>query len=281
MKSKAKEKGRVVKTISHVCNLPEMYSKRLVDVPLGTGDTTSVHGGELAEEVAGQIDGAVVAAHALVNDGTGGGLAVVGDGHGLAAVTVLHDTNGQGKDVLGGAVVGGAAGAGVGGSGGGIVESDHAVARGALGAGASVTAASSGLSVGGAGVGGSGRAGGGGGGGGGRGSGSSLCLNGGSGSGLGSASAGGRHSLLLLGSLRGSDNGGSSGGRDSSDGHGNNGGGGNLVGVESGGDIDGGPDDVGNGLPNNSALGDWSGIAGHGEESASEGECLGDRGHCD
>lgn len=107
-------------------------TQRLVDVPLGTRDTALVHGGQLTEEVTRQIDGGVVATHALVDHNTSGGLALVCDGNGLAAVTVGHDTVRQGKNVLNGTIVGGATGAGVGAGGGSIVEGDLTVARGAL-----------------------------------------------------------------------------------------------------------------------------------------------------
>jgi hypothetical protein len=249
-----------------------------VDVPLGTTDTTLVHRGQLAEQVTGQVDGAVIATHALVNDGTGGGLTVVLDGDGLAAVTVLHDAVGKGKDVLDSAVVGVAAGAGVGGSGGGVVESDHAVAGGTLGASAGASTDGRGRGRGRSRGGSLGS---------GSGSGGSLFLDdrlgsgvslglhgrsGGSGSGSGGRGGGGRLDLLhLLGG-----NSSSSNGRDDGD----NGGSG-LVRVDSGGDIDGSPDDIGDGLPNDGAFSEGSRVASQGEESASKGESLGDRSHCE
>jgi len=280
-------------------------TQRLVDVPLGTIDTALVHGGQLTEEVTRQIDGAVVATHALVDHNTSGGLALVCDGDGLAAVTVGHDTVGQGENVLDGTIVGGATGAGVGAGGGSVVEGDLTVARGALGADAGA-GADSGLGVGGTGGSrGSGRSGGlslhdG------SGSGRGLGLHGGSGSSSGSGGGGGGCSLLhLLGrSLnsrdRGSGSGGGSGGRSllyflgRGLNNGGSGGGRDGVGdhrddsssvsglrVDGGGDIDGGPDDISDGRPNDGAFGNGSRVASQGEESASKGESLGDRSHCE
>lgn len=258
-----------------------------------------------------QIDGTVVATHALVDHNTSGGLAIVCDGDGLAAVTVGHDTVGKGENVLDGTIVGGAAGAGVGAGGGSVVEGNLAVARGAFGADADA-AATSGLDVGCLGVGGTGSS---------RGSGRrdlsiyngsgrgrGLGLHGGSGSGGGSGGGGGRSLLHLLGrglnsrgrdrgsgsgggggsgrrSLlyllgRGLNNGGSSGGRDGID-HRNDSSSVSGLRVDGGGDIDGGPDDISDGLPNDSAFGNGSRVASQGEESASKGESLGDRSHCE
>lgn len=284
-------------------------TQRLVDVPLGTTDTTLVHGGQLTEEVTRQIDGAVVATHALVDHNTSGGLAVVCDGDGFAAVTIGHDTVGQGENVLHGTIVGGAAGAGVGAGGGSVVEGDVTVARGALGADAGAAAASLGvgcLSVGGtSGSRGSGRRGlslydgsgsgrglglhggsgsGSGGGGGGR---SLLHLLGrslnsrdrGSGSGGGGGGSGGRSLLYLL--SRGLNNGDSGGGRDGVGDHRDDSSSVSGLRVDGGGDIDGGPDDISDGLPNDGAFGNGSRVASQGEESASKGESLSDRSHCE
>lgn len=256
---------------------------RLVDVPLNTGDATSIkrasHG---LKEGARQVDGVVVTAHALVDDGTGLGNTVVGDGDGLAAVTVGHDTVGQSKDKLSETVVGGAARAGVGGSGGSVVVGNVTSAGGALAAGAGVARAG-------------GRAGAGAGGGSSRGSrrggraaglgGGGLNDGGGSGGRLGSggrgSNDGGGGGLLLVESL-------SSGGS-LDGGSGLHGGGGDhrhdgglsltMTGVDGGGHIDGLPDDISDGLPHNSALVDGGSEAREGEESASEGESLGDWGH--
>lgn len=51
--------------------------------------------------------------------------------------------------------------------------------------------------------------------------------------------------------------------------------------VDGGGDIDGGPYDISDGLPNDGAFGNGGRVAGQGEESASKGESLGDRSHCE
>jgi hypothetical protein len=233
---------------------------RLVDVPLNTGDATSIErASQGLEESARQVDGVVVTAHALVDDGTGLGNTVVGDGDGLAAVTVGHDTVGQSKDKFGGTVVGGAARAGGGGSGGSVVVSNVTSAGGALAAGAGVARAG-GRAGAGASRGsrrGSSRRG--------RAAGLGGGLNNGGGSGCGLGSGG-----------WGSNDGGGGGGDDRHDG--------GLsrlavTGVDGGGHIDGLPDDISDGLPHNSALVDGGSEARDGEESASEGESLGDWGH--
>lgn len=316
-----KKKGKSRQDHIRLRNLPEMCplfifiimairinarsTQRLVDVPLGTIGTALAHGGQLTEEVTRQIDRAVVATHALVDHNTSGGLALVRDGDGLAAVTVGHDTVGQGENVLDGTIVGGATGAGVGAGGGSVVEGDLTVARGALGADAGA-GADSGLGVGGTGGSrGSGR--------GlslhdGSGSGRGLGLHGGSGSSSGGGGGSGRRSLLhLLGrSLNSRDRGSGSGGGRGSGGrsllyllgrglnNGGSSGGRDGVGddrddsrslsglrVDGGGDIDGGPDDISDGLPNDGAFGNGSRVASQGEESASKGESLGDRSHCE
>jgi hypothetical protein len=256
---------------------------RLVDVPLNTGDATSIErASQGLEESARQVDGVVVTAHALVDDGTGLGNTVVGDGDGLAAVRVGHDTVGQSKNKLGSTIVGGAARAGVGGSGGSVVVSNVTTAGGALAAGAGVARAG-------------GRAGAGASRGSRRGSsrrgraaglGGGLNNGGGSGCGLGSggwgSNDGGGGGLLLIEGLS------SGGGLDG--GGGLRGGGGDdrhdgglsrlaVTGVDGGGHIDGLPDDISDGLPHNSALVDGGSEARDGEESASEGESLGDWGH--
>lgn len=256
-------------------------SANLVDVPLNAGDATSVERASNGlEESARQIDGVVVTAHALVDNGTGLGNAVVADGNGLAAVRVGHDTVGQSKDELGGAIVGGAARAGVGASGGSIVVGNVTRARGALVAGAGVARAGSGARAGAG-----GRSG--------RGSGRSRArlggglLNGsGSGGGLGSGGrgsdggGGGSGSLLLLQILgRGSglSGGGSLDGAGSD--HGNDRGSGVATGVDGGGHVDGLPDDIGDGLPNDGALVEGRSVARNGKEGTSEGESLGNGGH--
>jgi len=249
---------------------------RLVDVPINTGDATSIkRASQGLEESARQVDGVVVTAHALVDDGTGLGNTVVGDGDGLAAVRVGHDTVGQSKDELGSAVVGGAARAGVGSSGSSVVVGDVTSAGGALIAGAGVARAGGGAGAGAGGRSGRGsrrgRAGLGGGG-----------LNDRSGSGgRGSDSGGGGGGLLLLGSLNSSSGLSSGGGLDGGGGnHGHDGGSRVAAGVDGGGHIDGLPDDISDSLPHDSALVDRGSEARDGEESASEGESLGDWGHC-
>jgi hypothetical protein len=258
---------------------------RLVDVPLNTGDATSIkRASQGLEESARQVDGVVVTAHALVDDGTGLGNTVVGDGDGLAAVRVGHDTVGQSKNKLGGTIVGGAARAGVGGSGGSVVVSNVTTAGGALAAGAGVARAG-------------GRAGAGAGGGSSRGSragragragldGGSLNDGSSSGGGLGSggwgSNGGGRGGGLLLIEGLGS-GGGLNGGGGLDRGGGDHRHDGSLslalAGVDGGGHIDGLPDDISDGLPHDSALVDGGSEARDGEESASEGESLGDWGH--
>lgn len=248
----------------------------LVDVPLNAGDATSVErASDGLEESARQIDGGVVTAHALVNNGTSLGNAVVGDGHGLAAVRVGHDTVGQSKDELGGAVVGGAARAGVGSSGGSVVVGNVTSARGALIAGAVVARAGSGARAG-AGRGssrGSGRSRAGLGGGG-------LNDGGGSGGRGSDRGGGGGGSLLLLQGLSGGGGLNGGGGLDSGGGDdGNDGSSGVATGVDGGGHIDGLPDDISDGLPHDGALVEGSSEARDGKEGTSEGEGLGDWGH--
>jgi hypothetical protein len=246
---------------------------RLVDVPLNAGDATSVkRASQGLEESAGQVNGVVVASHALVDGGTGLGDAVVGDGDGLAAVAVGHDAVGQGEDELCQAVVGGAAGAGVGGAGGSVVVGDVTGAGGVLGAGTGVARAGGGAGAGGRSSSGSSRRG--------RAGRGNSSLDDGSSSGGGSL-LGGRRGLLLqslgsgggLGSGSGLDGGGGHHGNDGRDSRG-------LAGVDGGGDIDSLPDDIGDGLPNDGALVDGSREARDGEESASEGKGLGNGGHC-
>jgi hypothetical protein len=256
---------------------------RLVDVPLNTGDATSIErASQGLEESARQVDGVVVTAHALVDDGTGLGNTVVGDGDGLAAVTVGHDTVGQSKDKFGGTVVGGAARAGVGAGGGSIVVGNVTRARGALAAGAGVARAGSGARAGAGGRSGRGsrrsraRLGGG-----------SLNDGGGSGGSLGSGGrgsdggGGGSGGLLLL-QILGRRSGSGGGGLDSagSD-HGNDRGSSVATGVDGGGHVDGLPDDISDGLPNDGALVERSSVARNGKEGTSEGEGLGNGGHCE
>ena len=88
-----------------------------------------------------EVNRRVVAAHALVNDGTSGGGASVLDGDGLAAVAVLHDALRQGEDVLRVTIVGGSAAAGGGLRGGSVVEGNFTRAGRALGAGTLVARA--------------------------------------------------------------------------------------------------------------------------------------------
>lgn len=110
----------------------------LVDEPLSSRNTAGIHASELAEQMAREVDGGVVAAHAFIDDLTRRGLAIVVDGDGPATIAVLHDTHGQSKDVFADTVVGRATGAGVGRGSGSVVESNHAVAGRALGASAAI-----------------------------------------------------------------------------------------------------------------------------------------------
>lgn len=219
------------------------------------------------------------------------------DGDRLAAVAVLHDAVGKSEHVLRVAVAGAAAAPGRAGRGGRVVEGHVADARRVLGAGAVVVTAAAAAAT-------SGR-------GSRRGSGRGLLRrrrrsNGGSGRGSllggGAGARFGPQSRLLRGRRRNGSGRGSHrrvdgsvvGGllsrlglsdRDSGGGGLDNSrsgqGGVVAVDIDGGGDIDGGPFDIGDGFPHDDILAFLHGSSGGGdrEESASQGKSLGDGSH--
>lgn len=107
----------------------------VVDVPLNARQAALIKRGELFKEVTREVDRVIVASHALVDDGTVGSDTVVGDGDGLATVSIGDDALREGQDIFGCAVVGCSTGAWVGGSGGSVVVSSVTGARRSLGTG--------------------------------------------------------------------------------------------------------------------------------------------------
>lgn len=302
---------------------PQSIDALVVEVPLDAVETASGFVGKLREEVTRKINGVTFAAHALVDDGTGGSLAAVFDGDGPSAVRVGHDTVRQSKDVLGVAIIGSTAGAGVGHGGSGIIVGTVTGAGRACRARAAAAAGAGAQGVGGRRSCNRGS--------GGRGGGGCRGRRGGfrGGSNRGGANDGGLRSrdadrwntdnrLGSLGSWRwgpsgaGRLGGGSRGSRGSagsgsglSRSWGNAGSGsglsrrrgslgglcrnrqrsdcGSLAWDDRGGDIDGGPDNVGDGLPHDGAvvtLLERKSRAESSEESTGQGESLGDWGHC-
>ena len=80
-------------------------SKTCLDGPRH-GDTSGIEAGKIAKHSTRHVDGLSVAAHALVDDSTGGGLAVVGDSDGSAAERLVHDGLRKSDNILSGTVVG-------------------------------------------------------------------------------------------------------------------------------------------------------------------------------
>ena len=103
--------------------------------PLNTKQPTLNKRGQLGEEVSREVNRPAVAAHALVNDLSGLGDRSVLDSHGLAAVRIRHEADGESQHTLRSAIVGGTTGAGGAGRGSSVVEGHLAFAGGVLGAG--------------------------------------------------------------------------------------------------------------------------------------------------
>ena len=105
------------------------------------GDTSGIEAGKIAEHSTRHVDGLGITTHALVDNSTGGSLAVVANCDLGTAESLSHDGLGKGDDVLSGTVVGGVAVAGSRHGGGSVVVSTGTRTRLARSARAAAAAA--------------------------------------------------------------------------------------------------------------------------------------------